>query len=46
MSSYIVENVAALDILSSYGLLGYVFEFLGTAGTWADAVSKLIGLVA
>ena len=46
MSSYIVDNVAALDLLSSEGIVGYVLDFLGDAGTWADAVSKLIGLVA
>lgn len=46
MSSYIVENIAALDILSSYGLVGGVLDFLGDAGSWADALSKLIGLVA
>lgn len=45
MSSYITENVAALDLLSSEGIVGYVLEFLGAAGTWADAVAKLIGLV-
>ena len=32
--------------LSSTGLVGTVLSFLDSAGSWAEAVAKLIGLVA
>lgn len=34
-----------LGVLSSTGLFGDVFSFLAASGNWADAVSKLIGLL-
>jgi len=46
MSSYIVDVANGLETLSSTGLVGGVLDFLGDAGSWADALSKLIGLVA
>jgi len=46
MSSYIVDVANGLETLSSTGLIDGVLDFLGAAGSWADALSKLIGLVA
>ena len=34
------------NALSSQGIFGTVFPLLKDAGDWADAVAKLIGLVA
>lgn len=34
------------NALSSEGIFGAVFPLLKNAGDWADAVAKLIGLVA
>ncbi len=33
-----------LSTLSSTGLIGSIFDLLGTAANWADAASKILGL--
>jgi len=46
MSSDLIDFSNAVGTLSDTGLVGSVFAFLASAGDWADAVAKLIGLVA
>lgn len=43
--SDIYEFLADTSNLSTSGLFGELFSFLGAAGSWADAASKLLGLV-
>lgn len=45
MSSDLIDLSKAVSELSSEGVIGAVFTFLASAGDWADAVAKLIGLV-
>lgn len=40
----VTNFLTEVSTLSSTGLFGEIFTLLGTAGTWADAVSKLLGL--
>ncbi|MDO5669380.1 MAG: PorA family porin [Corynebacterium sp.] len=45
-SSNLVDFSDSVGQLSDSGVVGSVFAFLASAGDWADAVAKLIGLVA
>lgn len=40
-----MDFLTNLELLSSTGLVGWLFEILGTAGNWADAAVDLIGLI-
>lgn len=44
-----MENVTdfldGVGTLSSNGLFGAAFDFLKASGSWAEAVSKLLGLL-
>ncbi len=40
----VITFLTDVSTLSSSGLFGAIFDFLGQAGSWAEAVSKLIGL--
>lgn len=39
------EFLGDVSFLSGEGLFGFAFEFLKASGTWAEAVSKLLGLL-
>lgn len=40
-----MEFLNGLQVLSSTGLIDFIFETLGTAGDWAGAAADLIGLL-
>lgn len=40
-----MEFINGMVELSSTGVIGSIFKFLGSFATWAEAVSKLIGLI-
>ena len=41
----IIDFLGNVSNLSSTGLIGSLFDVLGTAAGWADNVAKLIGLL-
>ncbi|ANE04892.1 porin [Corynebacterium crudilactis] len=41
----IYEVLGEVAFLSGDGIFGYGFEFLKASGSWAEAVSKLLGLL-
>ncbi|WP_053545700.1 PorA family porin [Corynebacterium deserti] len=41
----VLEFLNDLSVLSSNGLIGEIFTFLGDSADWAGAVADLIGLV-
>lgn len=43
--SDIYQFLTDTAVLSNTGLFGAAFDLLGKAGSWADAASKLLGLV-
>lgn len=40
----VLEFLGDLSTLSTTGLIGSVFAFLETSGSWADSLSKILGL--